>query len=64
MGVEILPVKVTKLLAAVGNTKAPAVKVVKPLIIKVLVDMVVPVAAVGLLMVKLLIVVGINEPVT
>ena len=64
VGVEIAPVNVTKLLTPVGNTKAPAVNVVVPLIISVLLEIVVPVAAVGLLIVKAATVVGINAPVT
>ena len=64
VGVEIFPLNVTKLPPAVGKTKAPAVMVVVPLIVRVLLVMVVPVEAVGLLMVKAAMVVGSNVPVT
>ena len=63
-GVTILPEKVTKLPPAVGSLNAPAVNVVVPVIINVLFEMVVPVAAVGLLIVNAAIVAGNKAPVT
>ena len=59
-----IEVIVTKLLTPVGNTNAPAVSVVVPDIISVLLDIVVPVEAVGLFIVNAATLAGNNVPVT